>query len=120
MQDGDPRIPVGPTEKPVVAVKHASDAVAERVREWFSGEKLKRRLDGDRAVVVEHPEKRGAGLKIKGAGLRGRAIQFGVSHASKLKAPAFDYEGRFMEDVASSHDTAFLGAASFQQVVTEY
>lgn len=121
MQDAAPPSPIAsPTARLSVDVKHAGDAVAGRVRAWFAGERLKRTLDGDRSIVIEHPEKPGFGIKIKGAGLRGGPIQFGVSHKSGLKAPAFDYEGRFMEDVASSHDTAFLGAASFQQVVTEH
>jgi hypothetical protein len=32
----------------------------------------------------------------------------------------FDFDGRVMEDVASGHDNAFAGGASFQQAATEY
>jgi hypothetical protein len=81
---------------------------------------MARTLDGDRSVCIEHPEKPGLQLKIKGAGLHGGPIRFGTSHRSNLKAPVFDFDGRMMEDVASGHDNAFLGGASFQQAVVEH
>jgi hypothetical protein len=45
---------------------------------------------------------------------------FGKFHQSNLKAPVFDFDGRMMEDVASGHDNAFAGGASFQQTIAEY
>lgn len=120
MQHGASASPTTQTEGLVVEVKHVNEAVAEGVRDWFLGKVEKRRLDGDRSVVIKHPAKKRIRLKIKGAGFRGGPIRFGETHKSMLKAPVFDFDGRFMEDVASGHDTAFLGAATFQQVVTEY
>ena len=61
-----------------------------------------------------HPQ-----IKIKGAGLNGRAIQFGNYLTAGPVSPLFDYDGRMMEDVALGHDGAFVGGASMQQAVTE-
>jgi hypothetical protein len=36
------------------------------------------------------------------------------------RAVLFDFDGRMMEDVASGHDNAYVGGASFQQAATEY
>jgi hypothetical protein len=71
-------------------------------------------------VVFADADRSGRLLKIKGAGLNGGPVRFGTAHASRLRAPAFDFDGRMMEDVASGHDNAWLGGASFQQAVTEY
>jgi hypothetical protein len=35
-------------------------------------------------------------------------------------APVFDYDGRMMEDLASGHNNAYAGGASFQQAAVEY
>ena len=40
--------------------------------------------------------------------------------ASGPKAKLFDFDGRMMEDVASGHDNAYVGGATFQQAVIEY
>ena len=40
--------------------------------------------------------------------------------ATGPKAPLFDFDGRMMEDVASGHDNAYVGGATFQQAVIEY
>ncbi len=77
-------------------------------------------LDGERSVRLAHPAKPGHLIKIKGAGLSGGSVWFGTAHHSGLNAPVFDFDGRMMVDIASSHDTAWLGGASFQQAVTEY
>ena len=70
----------------VARVEHASDAVAERVRAWFAGEKLKRTLDGDRSVIIAHPEKPGFGIKIKGAGLLGKGGRvFAMTSAGSMR-----------------------------------
>src|SRR6516225_4968636 len=92
---------------------HTSPAVEAVVGEWFANYALPRKLDGDRSVRIPHPDYEGLELKIKGAGYRGGAILFGKFHQSQLKAPLFDFEGRMMEDVASGHDSAFVGGASF-------
>jgi hypothetical protein len=99
---------------------HASPEVQTVVREWFETRALPRKLDGDRSVRVAHPDYEGMELKIKGAGFRGGPIGYGEFHRSRLKAPIFDFDGRMMEDVASGHDNSLLGAASFQQTITEY
>ena len=99
---------------------HASPEVQTVVREWFETRALPRKLDGDRSVRFAHPDYEGMELKIKGAGLRGGPIRYGEFHRSRLKAPVFDFDGRMMEDVASGHDNALLGAASFQQTIAEY
>lgn len=102
-----------------IEVRHASAAVAERVRKWFDGEPFKRKVDG-RSVWIPHPERPDRQLKIKGAGLAGRPFEFGPRHNSNLRQPLFDFEGRMMEDVASGHDNPHSGGASFQQAATEY
>ena len=99
---------------------HASPEVEAIVREWFETRALPRKLDGDRSVRLAHPDYEGMELKIKGAGFRGGPIKYGQPHQSKLKAPIFDFDGRMMEDVASGHDNAEAGAASFQQAVAEH
>src|SRR5262245_56077781 len=103
-----------------LAFKHASPDVEAVVREWFEGRTLPHKIDGDRSIRIAHPDYEGMDLKIKGAGFQGGPIKYGQFHRSNLKAPLFDFEGRMMEDVASGHDRALLGAASFQQAVTEY
>ncbi len=99
---------------------HASPEVQAVVTEWFEKRALPRKLDGDRSVRIAHPDYEGMELKIKGAGFRGGPIGFGQLHRSNLKAPVFDFDGRMMEDVASGHDNAFSGGASFQQTIAEY
>lgn len=59
-------------------------------------------------------------LKIKGAGYNGGAIRFGTLCGTGPAALAFDFDGRAAPDIASGHDNAFLGAASFQQASTEF
>jgi hypothetical protein len=59
-------------------------------------------------------------LKIKGAGFMGGGVRFGVQHRAGPLAPAFDFDGRRMEDIASGHNNAYLGGASFQQAAVEY
>jgi hypothetical protein len=106
--------------KPRLTFWHASPGVEALVGEWFENHALPRKLDGDRSVRIPHPDYEGLELKIKGAGYRGGAIVFGTLHQSNLKAPVFDFDGRMMEDVASGHDNAFVGGASFQQTMAEY
>ena len=103
-----------------IEVRHASEAVAARVRTWFASPRRVGILDGSRSVRLPHPERRGFDIKIKGAGLLGGPIQFGRHLRTGPRAPIFDFDGRMMEDVASGHDNAFLGAASFQQAATEF
>jgi hypothetical protein len=105
---------------PQLTFLHTSPGVEAIVAEWFRNYALPRKLDGDRSVRVAHPDYDGLELKIKGAGYRGTPIRFGTFHKSQLKAPVFDFDGRMMEDVASGHDNAFAGGASFQQAITEY
>ena len=103
-----------------IEVRHASEAVARRVRAWFHSDKRVGVLDGSRSVHLPHPEKRGFSLKIKGAGLNGGTVRFGIFSKTGPAAKRFDFDGRVMEDVASGHDNAFLGGASFQQASTEF
>jgi hypothetical protein len=106
--------------EPRLTFFHASPAVQAAVAEWFTNYALPRELDGDRSVRIAHPDYEGLELKIKGAGYKGGPIRFGTFHDSNLKAAVFDFEGRMMEDVASGHDNAFAGGASFQQTIAEY
>jgi hypothetical protein len=107
----------GPVE---VSSRHLSPAVAATVGAWFRGEIEAFEPSGDRSVVIAHPEAPGLRLKIKGAGLHGKPLGFNQRHASGLKAPRFDFDGRMMEDVAAGHDNTWFGGASFQQVVVEH
>src|SRR5262245_56908988 len=84
------------------------------VRDWYSGRIAALKLDGERSVHLPHPDGGGRVLKLKGAGLSGGPVQFGVYHRTGPKAPVFDFEGRMMEDIAAGHDGAFRGGASFQ------
>jgi hypothetical protein len=106
--------------EPRITFKYASPGVEAAVREWFAAYDLPRKVDGDRSIRIPHPDYEGLELKIKGAGYRGGPIQLGTFHRSNLKAPVFDFEGRMMEDVASGHDNAFVGGATFQQTIAEY
>jgi hypothetical protein len=99
---------------------HLDRDVAEAVRTRMLTGQPRGRVDGSRSALLPHPGKPGFDIKIKGAGLYLGPIQFGRLHRSGLKMPLFDFEGRMMEDVASGHDAAWLGGASFQQVMTEY
>jgi hypothetical protein len=99
---------------------HASPGVEAVVTEWFANYALPRRIDGQRSIRIVHPDYEGLELKIKGAGYKGGPVRFGTFHQSKLKVPIFDFDGRMTEDVASGHDNAFAGGASFRQVVAEY
>lgn len=103
-----------------IEVREASDAVSRRVRAWFQSDKRIGIPDGSRSIHLPHPEKSGFTLKIKGAGLNGGAVRFGVFSKTGPAARIFDFDGRVMEDVASGHDNAFLGGASFQQASTEF
>lgn len=103
-----------------IEVRHASGPVADRVRRWFETTRRVGKPDGSRAIRLPHPEKRGFDIKIKGAGLLGGPIRFGHHLRTGPVAPLFDFDGRMMADVASGHDNAYLGGASFQQAATEY
>lgn len=103
-----------------IEVRHASEAVARRVRAWFEASGRVGALDGSRSIHLPHPERNGFALKIKGAGLSGGSVRFGTFSRTGPPAKIFDFDGRVMEDVASGHDNAYLGAASFQQAATEY
>lgn len=108
----------GPVDS--VELRHLDGAVAEQVRAFFAGRLSDFTKDSKRSVRIAHPVKSGVDIKIKGAGVRGGFIQFGTLHNTGPKAPIFDYDGRMMEDVASGHDNAYVGGASFQQAATEY
>jgi len=106
-----------------IEMRHVSDAVARRVRAWFERTTHGRRLgivDGSRSVLLPHPDRRDALLKIKGAGFLGGGILFGEHLKTGPMAVTFDFDGRMMEDVAARHDNAVVGGASFQQAATEY
>jgi len=103
-----------------VSFVHASPEVEAVVSEWFADYALPRKVDGGRSVRIAHPNYEWLELKIKGAGYKGGPIVFGQLHRSHLKAPVFDFDGRMMEDVASGHDNAFAGGASFQQAIAEH
>ncbi|WP_169196764.1 hypothetical protein [Devosia sp. MC1541] len=103
-----------------INVHHASPAIAKRVTAWFERPSRVGVLDGGRSIHLPHPEKRGYSLKIKGAGHLGGEIKFGTYPDKGPTAPRFDFDGRMMVDVASGHDNAFVGGASFQQAATEY
>lgn len=99
---------------------HVQGALQAPVRAWFAGELGAVALDGSRSVHLPHPLHADRRLKLKGAGLVGGPVQFGVFHRTGPKAPVFDFEGRMMEDVAAGHDGAYRGGASFQQAATEF
>lgn len=103
-----------------VEFRHVPNACQEPVRAWFEGRLPALKLDGTRSVHIPHPDGGGRALKIKGAGVSGGPIQFGVYHNTGPKAAQFDFDGRMMDDVASGWDGAFEGGASFQQAVAEY
>lgn len=103
-----------------IEVRQASAAVARRTRAWFETGSKVGALDGSRSILLPHPDRSGFALKIKGAGYKGGAIRFGTFCRNGPMALAFDFDGRAMEDVASGHDAAFLGGATFQQASAEY
>jgi hypothetical protein len=110
-------------DRPLIDVRHADPSVARRVRAWFERRadgRLLGILDGSRAVILPHPDHRDALLKIKGAGYLGGAVRHGQYLRTGPMAVTFDFDGRMQEDVASGHDNAVLGGASFQQAATEY
>src|SRR5712671_4560392 len=108
------------TEIQQIEIRHATGPVAERVRRWFETTRRVGKPDGSRSIRLPHPEKRGFDIKIKGAGLLGGQIRFGRFLRAGPLAPLFDFDGRLMADVASGHDNAYLGGASFQQAATEF
>ena len=112
--------PVAATPVDSIELRHLDEVVAAQVRAFFAGEMPDFTKDGGRAVQIPHPLKEGVNIKIKGAGLYGRGIQFGTRRETGPKAPLFDFDGRMMEDVASGHDNAYVGGATFQQAVIEY
>lgn len=106
--------------QPLVEVRHASQPVEQRVCKWFVDRPKLVVLDGSRSVRLPHPEKSGKVLKIKGAGFMGESVRFGVQHRAGPPSPLFDFDGRRMDDVASGHNNAYLGGASFQQAAVEF
>jgi hypothetical protein len=112
--------PESPAQIVDIEVRHASAAIEKRVRAWFGSDFKNAAADGNRSVLLPHPERAGYALKIKGGGYNAGAIRFGKYSRTGPPALAFDFEGRAVSDVASGHDNAYLGAASFQQAATEY
>ena len=94
--------------------------IAELCQRWFRGQVSDFRRTGERSIYLTYQGQGFDALKIKGAGLNGAGIQFGTYLERGPVAPVFDYDGRAMMDIASSHDGAFVGGASFQQAITEY
>jgi hypothetical protein len=110
-----------PAAGPVaVETRHLTPSVAAQVEAWFEGRIAQRQLSGERSVIIAHPDDPQRRLKIKGAGLLGGPVRLGDRQRSGLLAPRFDFEGRMMHDVASSHDNAPRGGASFQQAAVEF
>ncbi len=103
-----------------IELRHVEGEVAELVRTYFMERSLQGIVDGSRSIRLPHPTKAGMQIKIKGAGLFGGPVRFGTHHNTGPAAPVFDFEGRMMEDVASGHDHAYSGGATFQQAATEY
>lgn len=103
-----------------ITIYHASAAVGDRVRAWFSKPTTLALRDGSRSIILPHPETSGLVLKIKGAGLNGGPVRFGVKHRLGPPSSIFDFDGRRVEDIASGHNNSDLGAASFQQAAVEY
>lgn len=99
---------------------HVPEDCRAVIADWYAGRVAPLALDGARSVHLPHPRGEGRVLKLKGAGLSGGSVRFGVYHRSGPKAPVFDFDGRMMDDIASGHDGAFSGGASFQQAATEY
>jgi hypothetical protein len=99
---------------------HLDDDTALLVRGWFAGQVPFVARDGTRSVHLAAPHRPEGHIKIKGAGLDGGAIDFTRNLQTGPRAPLFDFNGRFMEDVASGHDAAWLGGATAQQAVAEY
>ena len=103
-----------------IEIYHASAAVRDRVRAWFTSPTRIAVRDGSRSIILPYPGTSRSVLKIKGAGLNGGHIRFGVKHRLGPASETFDFDGRRVEDVASGHNNADLGAASFQQAAVEY
>lgn len=116
------RRPAPPRDFPIeeVELRHIDGPVADLVRRRFIERQPAGIADGERSILLPHPEKPGVNIKIKGAGLFGGSVLFGTWHKTGPVAPLFDFEGRMMEDVASGHDNAYHGGASFQQAATEF
>lgn len=103
-----------------IETRHLDAATAARVEDWFHRRIEERELSGKRSVIIADAEGSSGHLKIKGAGLKGRRVRLGQQHDGQLPAPRFDFEGRMEVDVASSHENAPSGGASFQQAATEF
>lgn len=103
-----------------VTIHHASAAISDRVRAWFSNPTSLALRDGSRSIILPHPESSLHVLKIKGAGLNGGPVRFGAKHHLGPASSIFDFDGRRVEDIASGHNNSDLGAASFQQAAVEY
>lgn len=103
-----------------IEFRHVPQTCQAPVRAWFEGQLTALKLDGRRSVHIPHPDGGGRVIKIKGAGVAGGPVQFGVFHDTGPRAAQFDFDGRMMDDVASGWDGAFEGGASFQQAVTEF
>lgn len=95
-------------------------SVVSVTQDWFAGRITEFRRSGDRSVYIPFSEGAYTHIKIKGAGMRGGAIDFGRHLQAGPVAPLFDYDGRRMVDIALGHDGAFVGGASMQQAVTEW
>lgn len=103
-----------------IETRGVSATVRRRIEAWFRTPSKIARVDGSRSIILPHPDRPGWVLKIKGAGFKGGPIRFGTRLRTGPAAQVFDFEGRRMADIASGHDNADLGAASFQQAAVEY
>ena len=83
--------PVAATPVDSIELRHLDEVVAAQVRAFFAGEMPDFTKDGGRAVQIPHPLKEGVNIKIKGAGLYGRGIQFGTRREDRAQGDALRF-----------------------------
>ena len=72
------------------------------------------------AIIPCHTKVRYNGIKIKGAGYRGKGIQFGKSSGFMYSFVHYGFEGNPSHDIAKDYDKAYLGGMTYQQALHEF
>jgi hypothetical protein len=83
------------------------DTIADQMAHRYRGPSIWHETRG--VLIPCSSEQRYDGIKIKGAGYRGKPVRFGIPHQHVYALPRYDFEGNFTPDAAKAHERPHSG-----------